>query len=454
MPVASGEALWGSFALIGNGWNLFKTRLLSMLGVQVLPFIIAAVVSIGSLFILKPGFFTLGIILIIILPGILFCVLYAIASFALMYAVRGTDAGGNISILESYKQSFQHILSYVWIGILEVFVLIGRLALWVGVPSLVIGAALWFGGSTTAVLKTVILPVFLFFAGIVAFVLMVQSTVWFYFSQWELMQNNRKGLEAIAASREYVKGYFGAIVWRVFVIGIALGIGEIIVTLLAYLLSFSSTTIHNLLDLLFSAFFFTPLILCITYCLYENIRAVNPIPAADFSAFKKALMVYAVAGVVTVFILLGLSALFAKNIETLIPTNVERNNGMDASLKSDLTFFVDQSGIDYSEAGTYGTAPFTITDASSHPFTGTGTAGLSGVTLFGIGASGDAQIANVFSSVTNPTPLYYASNGKAFFIAVQLSSGYYCVDSTGSEKTVTQTPTASGDGSTYSCSQP
>lgn len=104
------------------------------------------------------------------------------ARLALIYAIKDEKLGAG----ESYSESWPKFFSYWWIAILTGFLMLAGFFLFV-IPAFVFG-------------------------------------VWFVFAGFALVFDNQKGLSALVKSREYVRGRWRPVFWRLFLLAAAMGI--------------------------------------------------------------------------------------------------------------------------------------------------------------------------------------------------------------------------------------
>ena len=129
--------------------------------------------------------------------------------------------------------------------------------------------------------------------------------------------------------------------------------------------------------------------------------------------------------------------------------------GSDAAVQAYLSNVQFQSKFDYKAQSPNSYGPAVQFTQVATPFTGTGAGGTKDTALFGTGPSGDEAVTQMLNAAwESGGNMYYATNGTSYFIAEkQQEDNYWCIDSTGAAKVETETPTADGDGTTFTCSQ-
>ena len=158
------------------------------------------------------------------------------------------------------------------------------------------------------------------------------------------------------------------------------------------------------------------------------------------------LVVIAIIGILSSVVLASLSS--------------ARTRATDSQIKQNLSTVVKHAAFDYETyPGSYG-APVafsyvTLATLQTLP-TPAGQPGAPGVSVFEVGATGDAtgQGALIRAGITGGG-LYYGVTTNTFFVAVpltEIANTYWCVDSVGASRRVTGTPTAAAY-ATYSCPQ-
>ena len=135
----------------------------------------------------------------------------------------------------------------------------------------------------------------------------------------------------------------------------------------------------------------------------------------------------------------------------LASLNTARAKGTDAALKSALNTVQTEAALDYDSYPNsyFGGTAVTAATAITTPFTGSATAGTTGVGPFGAGTAGDLTSTNALNSVisTNGSALYAQYSASLYVVEAKLTSTsattYFCVDSTGKSETTTVAPVAS-----------
>lgn len=212
-----------------------------------------------TLAVYKEGLGTfLGIMVISLIPGLLFLVpeivleksgswntflfiiFWLIAAFigfwaqvSLIFAIK--DREEKIGIGESFRRGWHKIISLVWVGILVGFITMGGYMLLI-VPGIIFA-------------------------------------IWFTFSTYVLVSEDRRGMNALFRSKQLVAGYWWKVLWRFSVIGLLIFLfylalfGIIIIFLSLPLANWVQSAINIIPTL-----FITPFSFAFGFLLYEDLK--------------------------------------------------------------------------------------------------------------------------------------------------------------------------------------
>lgn len=235
-------SLPGATAIFGQAWTIYKQRLGTFLGVMIIQMLIMvaliAVLAGGGFWgisLLSPKF-AAGDIGLLIFLAILFFVIISISQVwgqtALLYAVK--DNQERIGVIESYRRGWHKIISYWWVSLLVGFITLGGFLLLI-VPGIIFA-------------------------------------VWFSLAVFILIAEDLKGMNALLKSREYVKGKWGGVLWRLFFIGALFLIISLVPALIFGLLKipFVSEISSFIIGL-----FLTPLVMTYSFLVYSNLKALK-----------------------------------------------------------------------------------------------------------------------------------------------------------------------------------
>ena len=194
---ASGGPLPGMGKLLSEAWSLYTNRLPTLAGIAAIPAVLGILALLGSKYIEQSAIassinpaspaYVVGFIV-----GLLVAMFLGIwAQGATLYALKDSSEG--IGIGESYKRSLKSIHSLLWVYLLSGFIVLAGVLL-------------------------AVIPGILFM-------------VWFLFAPYALIIDGERGMRGLLKSKEYVRGYFWDVFFRLalivlaaFVIGMIFGI--------------------------------------------------------------------------------------------------------------------------------------------------------------------------------------------------------------------------------------
>lgn len=228
---ASGDLLKAG-KLLKNAWKVYIDHFGTFIGIELIAvFPWLAVILLG--FFVQNIAPSILIIITAILLGIAIVVLSLWSGLALYYAIK--DRNENIGIRESFKRAWGwQILSFLWVAILTVFVILGGFSLAI-VPGIIFG-------------------------------------VWFYFGTIIFVYEGHKGFGALLRAKEYVQGKWWNIAWRLILISLIIGS---VIGLVAYVSSAFAARIGQLVFYLLDSIIY-PFLFAYLFLLYENLRQTRP----------------------------------------------------------------------------------------------------------------------------------------------------------------------------------
>ncbi|MEK7157697.1 MAG: hypothetical protein AAB688_01315 [Patescibacteria group bacterium] len=232
-----------SLTLLKQAWEIYRKRLLVFLGIMAFPFFAPSLlVSVFAGRIL--GFRTesltslsFGILLIVVALIAISFFIHLWSWVALLRAIQGREE--NIGIKESYRRGWNKIIPYLWVSLLSGFI-------------------------------TMVGFVFLFIPGLI-------FLIWFSFASYVLVCEDKRGWEALMASKEYIRRNWWKVVWRF-----------IFVVLIAWLFFYLLNTISNLISApgsrsflsYINYAFLTPMVTIYFFLIYENLKKINSVDSA------------------------------------------------------------------------------------------------------------------------------------------------------------------------------
>lgn len=254
-------------AIFGQAWAIYKQRLGTFLGIMTIPMLIMVVliaVLTGDGFldvILLSSKFASGGFSLLILLKILFWFIVVISQTwgqtALLYAIK--DNQERIGVVESYRRGWHKIISYWWVLLLTGFIMFGGFLL-------------------------LIVPGIIF-------------SVWFSLAIFILIAEDLTGMNALLKSREYVKGKWGGVFWRLFFMGALSLIISSVLNLISWLLQIPFGLIITL--------FWVPLAMTYSFLIYSNLKSLKgEIVFAPTSGEKVPFILVAIFGISVIFTML------------------------------------------------------------------------------------------------------------------------------------------------------
>ncbi len=282
-------------ALFGGAWSLYKSRFGTLIGIVAVPLLLSfasvLVAAFGG-----AGFVTGMSVWIAGIVGIVGGILSVVAYIGLVYALREPIGFG-----AAYRRGFSRFFSYIWVSILMTLIVIGGYVMGI-IPGIVF-------------------------------------SVWFVFGTFTLLLEEKRGMEAILRSKEYVRGYWWPVFGRMLLMMLAAFAIALIIGIPAGSFSGKPDEEVNVIGALASAvmqILLTPFIVAFLYTLYEHLRGAKPeLAASPIPAKGKGFFIFsAILGIIAPIILFVagfalLSALFLSKAATSFDLS-EPNNLLDA----------------------------------------------------------------------------------------------------------------------------
>lgn len=293
-PETPTEPLPGVISLIKSGYAIYRERIGALIGVSVLQMLAWGFILVPvTLFALLRS--SVIVAVVVTLLSVLAVVwLYFWFMLAGMKIISGHAQ--RVSLRQALTSAFSEVPSFVWMIVIAFLIVIG------------VGALLTILSSAIIALLGVIsgmhnLAVMIGGAAVVIswLVVGVLFSIWFVFSYWVFVDEDKRGIGALVASRELVRKDFGAIFWRLFA-----------ATFLVYLVYYISLVLNSLflsgivysvvsiLLYLASALFLIPLILSIVYEIFRSVKVRVGAEVQQNKKLHKYFMGYAVFGAVGV----------------------------------------------------------------------------------------------------------------------------------------------------------
>ena len=239
------EIMKGPIVLLDESLKLFYKKIWTYIVLELIPFIplllLAVVViafliggvglEITGLIVPQAASFLLTLIFIflIVLSVLSFIVLQLLSIIGIILITKDNEK--DIGLKEIYKAAWKKLLPFLWLAIISYFLLIGAYLFFI-IPGILFG-------------------------------------IWFFFSTFVLVCEDKRGVKAILKSKEYVHkkwwAVFGRLLFMVFIIGI-----------FAVMLEFGSFvfSFFDFLSFVFSIVV-TPILFIYYYLMYEDIKSLK-----------------------------------------------------------------------------------------------------------------------------------------------------------------------------------
>ncbi len=387
-PTQTISTLPSATAILGQSWSLYKQRLGTFLGIMIIPVLVIimlfAILAVGGslfvvLFLSKLASGGLGLILLLSILTFLFLIVIFLVQVwgqtALLYAIKDSQEG--IGVVESYRRGWHKILPYWWIILLSMVITAGGFILLV-VPGIIFA-------------------------------------IWFSLAIFVLISEDKKGMSALLKSKEYVKGKWGGVLWRLFFISVTSFIISLVVAFIFGILKVPfGSQISNLIIVLFV----TPLVVTYSFLIYSNLKAIKGEIVFAPTARKKATFI--IIGIIGLLVIPAIG-IFSSVI--LASLNTSRATGTNNAIKTNLGNMRAQAAIYYdSNAGSYGIAQ---NDSCVNT---PGTLWNDPITQTIITAITNADVIPVCNSAATAWAM------SATLKVPETGGSYWCVDSTGVSK--------------------
>ena len=253
--------------LFHEAWHIYTNRFGVLIAISAIP----------SLIFFASGLFA-GINIVLLILGVIVGFIFSIASgLALMHALKHKETVG-----ASYKKAFASLWSYGWILFLMMLIT--------------------FGGIFMGVIPAIIFSIF------------------FVFATYIFVFEGDKGLGALLKSREYVRNYWWAVWWKMFIMGLVTILPLLlilaVVSGVGFAQNMSEDSIKGIVDISqqLLGIFITPFVVAYVFSLYHNLVTLKPEIHGKKVEGKKGFWIFAaVWGVVAPLILAILSAAMFSN---------------------------------------------------------------------------------------------------------------------------------------------
>lgn len=242
---AQPQALPKSRTLLRNAYDIYRANAKTFLGITVLLPITAAIIALAgsvldAVFVLSlPQTTAIALSVLGLTIAVVAFVAVLWVQVALLVAIR--DHRQQLRIRDAFLSAWPKLLSFFWMAL---------------IISLLIAGGLFF----------FVIPGILF-------------AVWFSLAYYVFITEDTRGVSAALQSKEYVRGYWGNVLWRIIVIALIILAAHFFVGLIALPFENSSATVMQGVGYLLSAtvtILLTPLISTYLFLLYTALRDLHP----------------------------------------------------------------------------------------------------------------------------------------------------------------------------------
>jgi hypothetical protein len=219
--------------MLKRAWAIYKQKWSLFAQVMIIPLLFAAIFSLssggGTSFNPSPvAVSNWGMYFVLFLA---YVVIASVGQLALMYSVKGSaENQADMSIQSYYKTAWNNIRSYWWVMFLSAVIVIGGLILLI-VPGIIFA-------------------------------------VWYCLASFVLISENLKGMNALNKSKEYVKGRWGKVFFRIFFIGIVSMIASIVFGIVSRIFGSAGMALGQIA----SGLVITPVVVLYTFMMYQNLK--------------------------------------------------------------------------------------------------------------------------------------------------------------------------------------
>lgn len=223
-----GNVLRSSIDLFGDAFSVYKNKFGSFL-IALSPLLLSAILFL-LIFSISADYVAFALPIVFLVSFIL----SSLGTSSILFIVANREK--DLSFSEIMNGGFSKILSLIWLMLISSFIILG-------------GSALFF------------IPGLIF-------------SVWFSLSLSILFGEDKRGMDAMLQSKEYVKGYWGSVAWRLIAFGLIMFALSLIIFIPISLIGWALGISANALSYLFNILL-TPLAFIYTYLLYENIKGLK-----------------------------------------------------------------------------------------------------------------------------------------------------------------------------------
>jgi len=230
--------------LFKESWQLYKEKFLALAFIILLPIIliyllnlvlpISEINALTEFYINSLGNpdaeFNIGfdIFWYFVLYSVLAAALFLLSFIAMIF-----NLWKNSGVIESYSLAFKNLLPFIWMTILA--------------------SAVKMGGFLLAIIPGIII------------------SIWFIFSGFTLIEENKKGMKALLLSREYIRGHWWAVLGRI----ILLTLIVVAISALISLIPDSENEFMKIAIIVILQLIITPAFMVYMYAMYKQLKKIK-----------------------------------------------------------------------------------------------------------------------------------------------------------------------------------
>ena len=254
------ETIPGVIPLIQRGLAIYKEEFNTLVGLNALyvAFTFMGLAAffgsliLAGIYATQFGDFGFGLMTVLgVIVLVLFWWLLLRIILATLYTIRDYDE--HLTIREAFARGRGQVLPFLWVILLTFCAVIGSLILVFIAGSVILFPFYFVVPDLVGVLVFLVL-------WIGSFLAVVVTGTWFAFTTWLFVDQDARGLHALAVSKHLSHNHLGAVMWRIFCFGLLLAVSFIVVQIVVSIIfSFLPYEIANILSQLI-----TNIIVCLT----------------------------------------------------------------------------------------------------------------------------------------------------------------------------------------------
>jgi len=305
-------------AMIKGGFDIYKEQFKTLISIGAIRYGLALIVSVAmvvggmslaGVFLSGSGTETAIPVATLFVIGVCVAWLNYWLMLANLKAIQGHKE--KVSFKVSFNKTGSQVWSFLWISLSALLAIVGGTFLLIAGASLIISPFLLLAHTVTIIIA--VTDIVLLIVSLYVF------SVWFAFSIWVFLTDNLRGISALTASRDLVRGRVWKISTRLygalFVIGIA---GSSLIYLLKLTIGSFVPMGATIISLALSLMFISPLSFATIYFLYEKIRLQKPVIPETPHKTRTVFILYVVVGAIVGSTIIGASFFVPSIIASLL----------------------------------------------------------------------------------------------------------------------------------------